>query len=486
MLRRSLSVTCLSILAVVSAGCYAMRGSSGGGQTNWSPPRHVSAGDVAVPPGYRIDAIASGLTFPVGVTFDDAGRVFVVESGYSYGEVWTTPRLVRLEDTGAVTPVASGDRNGPWNGVTFHEGAFYIAEGGELEGGRILRITPQGAITPLISNLPSMGDHHTNGPAIGPDGAIYFGQGTATNSAVVGEDNASFGWLTRHPAFHDVPCHDVTLTGQNFTTANPLTPDGADRAITGAFSPFGTETKAGQIIKGAVPCNGAIMKIPRAGGAPELVASGFRNPFGLAFSPDGQLYVTDNSYDERGSRPIWGTGDMLIAVKPGTWYGWPDFFGDQPVTGDMHDPPGDPRPQFLLSNHPNVPPKPVAKLGVHSSSDGLDFSRSDAFGHVGEAFIAQFGDMAPAAGKVLRPVGFKVVRVDVKTGVVEDFAVNRGSTNGPASRLRSGGLERPVAVRFDSTGQSLYVVDFGVMLLGARGPSPQQGTGVVWRITRAR
>jgi glucose/arabinose dehydrogenase len=227
------------------------------------------------------------------------------------------------------------------------------------------------------------------------------------------------------------------------------------------------------------------MKIPIGGGAPQLVASGLRNPFGLAFAPDGQLYVTDNSYDQRGSRPVWGTGDMLIAVKPGTWYGWPDYFGDHPVTDDMHNPPGDPRPQFLIANHPNVPPRPVARLGVHSSSDGLDFSRSTAFGHVGQAFIAQLGDMAPSAGKVLRPVGFKVVRVDVKTGVVEDFAVNRGNTNGPASRLRTGGLERPVSVRFDRTGESLYVVDFGVMLMTSRGAAPQQQTGVIWRITRA-
>lgn len=167
---------------------------------------------------------------------------------------------------------------------------------------------------------------------IGADGFLYFGQGTATNSAVVGEDNAQFGWLLRKPAFHDVPCSDVTLTGRNFTTENPLTATDDDRATTGAFSPFGTTTTDGQVIKGAVPCNGAIMKVRLTGGAPELVAWGFRNPFGLAFSPGGELYVTDNSYDERGSRPVWGTGDLLFAVKPGMWYGWPDISAEWGVT----------------------------------------------------------------------------------------------------------------------------------------------------------
>jgi hypothetical protein len=34
----------------------------------------------------------------------------------------------------------------------------------------------------------------------------------------------------------------------------------------------------------------------------------------------------------------------------------------------------------------------------------FDFFRSPLFGHVGEAFIAQFGDLSPRAGKVLAPL----------------------------------------------------------------------------------
>jgi hypothetical protein len=102
----------------------------------------------------------------------------------------------------------------------------------------------------------------------------------------------------------------------------------------------------------------------------------------------------------------------------------------------------------------------------------------------GQAFVAQFGDQAPVVGKVLGPVGFKVVRVDVVTGVVDDFAVNPGPTNGPASALGSGGLERPIAARFDPAGDALYVVDFGVLTMSSAGSTPHAGTGVLWRITR--
>jgi glucose/arabinose dehydrogenase len=216
----------------------------------------------------------------------------------------------------------------------------------------------------------------------------------------------------------------------------------------------------------------------------QLVAWGFRNPFGLAFSPGGQLYATDNGYDERGSRPVWGAADVLWKVQSGVWYGWPDFSAGEPVNTEHFDAPGKHQPKFLLAEHPNAPPKPITKFGVHSSANGLDFSRSEHFGHVGEAFVALFGDQSPSVGKLLHPVGFKVVRVNVENGWVEDFAVNRGPKNGPASKMKGDGLERPVAVRFNSAGDALYVVDFGVLLEDKKGAHPQQNTGVIWKITR--
>ena len=462
---------------------FSMRASDGGGHAEFSPPRQVNVNDVALPDGYKIEALAKDLTFPSGVTFDDEGRVYVIEADYSYGETWTTPRLLRIEEDGGTTVIATGE-NPPWNGIAFADGAFFVAEGGQKSGGRIIRIEMSGKITPLVEGLPSLGDHHTNGPVVGVDGKLYFGQGTATNSGVVGIDNAKFGWLQRFPDFHDIPGADVTLTGENFITDNPLTDDPADQARTGAFLPFGTPSKAGQVIPGKVPCNGAIMRVPLAGGEVELVAWGLRNPFGLAFSPDDQLYAINNSYDVRGSRPVFGSGDLLWRIEVGEWYGWPDFHGQRALADDdQYKSPGTPQPRFLLANHPVKPPKPAAILGVHASAVGMDFGRGDSFGHVGEAFIAQFGDMAPGAGKVLAPVGFNVVRVNVETGVVEEFAANKGKNHGPASKIGRGGLERPLDAKFSPDGSALYIVDFGVMTIGDK-PKPYEKTGVIWRITR--
>ena len=475
----------LLVCSPLISGCLALIPSKGGGRTSFTPPRLINPADIALLPGYKIEAVADELTFPTGVTFDEAGRIYVTEAGYSYGELWTIPRLLRIEPTGNHAVIATGDKNGPWTGVAFHNGNFYVAEGGQLEGGRILRIAPDGNKTVLVEGLPSRGDHHTNGPAIGPDGQIYFGQGTYTNSGVVGEDNAEFGWLKRYPTLHDTPCKDIKLNGRNFKTQNPLKPESREPIETGAFSPLGKNTSEGEVIRGQVPCNGAIMKVAPSGGPVQIIAWGFRNPFALGFSSDKRLFVIDNSYDDRGSRPVHGAGDLLWEVREGTWYGWPDFHGSRPLNqGDHFEPPWKQKPEPLLSGYPNTPPMPAAILDVHSSSNGIDFSRSSEFGYVGQAFVAQFGDQASATGKVFAPVGFKVVRVDVQTGVINEFAVNKGSTNGPASWLRTGGLERPLSVRFDPNGSSLYVVDFGVMTMGDK-PNPYRGTGVLWRISRS-
>ena len=132
---------------------------------------------------------------------------------------------------------------------------FICGRGGAKEGGKILKITKEGTITTLISALPTLGDHHTNGPVI-KDGYIYFTQGVATNSGVVGPDNADFGWLRRHQDVHDVPCADITLTGQNFTSPNVLTEDPDDEISTGAFVPFGTATTPGQVIQCEIHARG--------------------------------------------------------------------------------------------------------------------------------------------------------------------------------------------------------------------------------------
>ncbi|WP_347157216.1 PQQ-dependent sugar dehydrogenase [Pontibacter chitinilyticus] len=364
------------LLLLALSSCYTLAPSSGGGQGEIrTTSRPVNPAAINLPEGYEAVAVATQLTYPTSITFDAQGQAYVVEAGYSYGEVFLEPKLLRLEPDGSQITVAKGNKNGPWTGITFHNGNFYVAEGGELEGGKILRITPNGTITALVENLPTLGDHHTNGPVIGPDGKVYFGLGTATNSGIVGPDNYNYGWLKRYPDFHDIPCQDISLTGRNYTSHLPPQRTG-EVQTTGPYLPYGVPATEGQTVQGSLPWTGAVLRLSPEGGPLELVAWGLRNPFGLAFSPAGQLYVSDNGYDDRGSRPVWGAGDYLWAVQPGAWYGWPDYSGGTAFNGERFGAPGKAAPEPLLIASPGIPPRPAATFGVHSSSNGIDFSQT--------------------------------------------------------------------------------------------------------------
>jgi glucose/arabinose dehydrogenase len=452
----------------------------GGGQTVWLGVRRPNPTDVVVPPGYRIEVAATGLTYPTGIVFDDQNRVYVVEAGYAYVDHYATPRIVRIEPDGHHVVVVSGERrHSPWTGADFYRGGFIVSEGGNP--GRVSRVSMDGRITPIVDGLPSKGDHHTDRPVVGHDGWVYFGEGALTNSAVVGEDNEIFAWLHAHPEMHDIPARDIVLTGENFNSQDPRIPLPIARENTGAFKPFGHSSQVGEVIKGQLPATASIMRVRPEGGPLQLVAWGIRNPFGLTLAPDGQLYAVEHGYDARGSRPIDKATDNLFRIERGRWYGFPDYSGDRPVTDPHFKPKDGPQPKFVMAKHPGIPPHPIARFKPHAAAMGLDIGRP-GFGGSGEAYVALFGDATPATGVVDAPVGYKVVRIDLGSGAVRDFLTNRGV--GPASKIGGHGLERPIDVKFDRTGQVMYVLDFGVMTMPAV-PSPKPRTGVLWRITKA-
>src|SRR5690242_15771771 len=121
---RSMCLVVMLAAFVAGPGCYSLRSSAGGGRAHPELPRRTTAADVALPAGYRIDVVAQELTFPTGVAIDDAGRVYVIESGYSYGEAFATPRLLRVAPDGTTAVIAVGDHP-PWTGVVHQAGRFY-------------------------------------------------------------------------------------------------------------------------------------------------------------------------------------------------------------------------------------------------------------------------------------------------------------------------------------------------------------------------
>jgi glucose/arabinose dehydrogenase len=445
-------------------------------------PRRYRPDDVRVPEGYTVELVAKNFNEPVHCCFDEQGSCYVIECGH---KIEAKPRVLKVDvNTGEWEvffdlPEERWNETGAVTGAVWHDGHLYLMNTDTLS-----RITPDKRLEDLVTDLPGKGDHQSNYPVVGPDGKIYFGQGTHTNTGVVGADNFAYEWLRHFPQEHDVPGQDVVLTGRNYEMPNVLGTPGTT-VKTGAYVPFGTETNAGQVIKGDVRCNGSVLRCNPDGSGLELVAWGLRNPYGIAFTPDGRLFATEHGIDERNNRHIVGDPEDFYEIVEGAWYGWPDFASGIRLDDPYWGPPEYGRGREpVIAEHPDPnPPKPFTQFAQHSGPNGLDFCRDEGFGHCGDAFVTLFGDLTPVTARLTTPSGFKVVRVDMRTREVVDFAVNK--INGPASRLPHAGFERPSHCQFGPDG-NLYVVDFGEVSIAPEkgGIRVWENTGALWRIRR--
>jgi glucose/arabinose dehydrogenase len=412
----------------------------------------------------RAAPVAQGLNFPTSAAFAADGTLYVAESGLPFGGAPPGGRIARVTSDGSSQTVLDSLR-APVNGLTWHDGGFYISEGGFP--GRISRWAPGGRRETVLDGLPGRGNYHTNMVAVGPDGWLYFGQGAMTNAGVVGLDAYDLAWLNQLPHPFDRPGFDVVLAGEVFTSADPFLP--GRQAITAAFSPFGEAAAPKAAITGQIPCTAAILRCRPDGSELSLVAWGLRNAYGLGFLPDARLIATEQSADERGSRPIGGAPDSLCVVEQGAWYGWPDFVGGRPVTEPTFKPQHGPQPRFILANHDRLPPpaRPVVEFAVNAAP--TKFSVLPAASRwPGQIVVALFGDEKPVTAPRGPPVGRRLLRID--------------PADWSRHALPAGPFSRPIDVVSTPDGH-LAVVDFGHFeLLGKGQVEATRGSGKVWKI----
>jgi glucose/arabinose dehydrogenase len=142
------------------------------------------------------------------------------------------------------------------------------------------------------------------------------------------------------------------------------------------------------------------------------VASGLRNPYGLVFVGKA-LYVTVNGRDKLGDNE---PAEMVVRIKPGANYGWPDCWPSYAL-------------KKLIGDCAGVTP-PVAFLEPHSSADGIAAWR-------GDLFVAEWGEyLSKQHGRVV---------VHIRRGRVTTFAT---------------GFDHPLALAVGPSGD-LLVADWG-------------------------
>ncbi|MFT8313615.1 MAG: PQQ-dependent sugar dehydrogenase [Clostridium sp.] len=227
----------------------------------------------------------------------------------------------------------------------------------------------------IINNLPNLGDYKDIGIKI-YNGYLYASIGAATNSGVVGSDNA---WIKDNPFYHDITPKSITLKGQNF-----------GKNKTGAFEPSNTNSFKGQIVPEHFPGNASVIICNLKTKASETYAYGIRNISGMDFNSEGKLIADVGGMEDRGLRPIKGDSDYIYSIEKGKWYGWPDYSGGDPVDSPKFKGLNNTRVDFILDKHPTT--NPPAPLYQHKSLSSLGALVVDSKGLLNEKDDIYFYD----------------------------------------------------------------------------------------------
>jgi glucose/arabinose dehydrogenase len=255
-------------LSLVACGAGSPLVSEPAAQPTAAHPSVGGSPPAAVPQLQVTGEIARDLAVPWGLAFLPGGDALVTERD--------SRRILRVTPQGQVTPVgavpeAEGSGEGGLLGLavspTFDTDSLVYVYFSTTTENRIERMTFDGTALgprrPLVTGIPSAVNHDGGGLEFGPDGMLYAGTGDATN-APLAQDR-------------------VSLAGKVLR----MTPDGTPAP----GNPF-----PGSLV----------------------YSLGHRNVQGLAFDSRGRLWASEygaNAWDE------------LNLIQPGGNYGWPQVEG---------------------------------------------------------------------------------------------------------------------------------------------------------------
>ncbi|HEX5328407.1 MAG TPA: sorbosone dehydrogenase family protein [Acetobacteraceae bacterium] len=316
-----------------------------------------------------------------------------------------------------------------------------------------------GAGTPSANRITLLRD--TNGDGVADTRSVFldglhspFGMALAGDYLYVADTDAVMRYPYREGETRitepgvkivDLPAGPID---HHWTKNVIASPDGSRLYVT-----VGSNSNAGENGVAAEAGRAAIWEIDLDTGRHSILASGLRNPNGLAWNPTtGALWTVVNERDGLGSDLV---PDYLTAVKRGAFYGWPYSYYGQHLDPRVHPQ----RPDLVRTAI-----APDYALGPHTACLGLAFATGEGLPSpfTAGAFIGEHGswNRRPRSGYEVAFVPFVGGRpagkpIDVLTGFVD--------SDGDA-------LGRPVGVAVDRRGALLVADDVG---------------NRVWRVTAA-
>ena len=382
-----------------------------------------------VPPGFKIEALATGLSNPRNVYALPNGDILVVESQRVGSEPVERPKdpirdfIMSMAHGGGGAKETSGASGGPPQRITL----LRDADGdGKAEARSVLV-------------------DHLNSPfgvaAVGSD--LYVANTDAIIRYPFTQGQTKI--TERGQKVIDLP---AGLIDHHWTKSLAVSPDG-----TKLYAGVGSNSNIQERGPEAETNRAAIWEIDPKTRAFRVFASGLRNPNGLTFYPGSNvLWTVVNERDELGPNLV---PDYMTSVKDGAFYGWPYSYYGQHV---------DPR---VMPKRPDLVARaipPDYALSSHVAPLGLAFYTGSTFPatFAGGAFVGEHGSWNRTELN-----GYRVVFIPFSggrpTGKPKNFVTGFLDAHGDARG-------RPVGVAIDRTGALIIADDVG---------------NTVWRVTYA-
>jgi len=383
-----------------------------------------------VPTGFRIAAMATGLSNPRNVLALPNGDVLVVETQRVGSEPIDRPKdpvrdfIMSMAHGGGGSKETAGASGGPPQRIILLRDA-------DGDGKPELR-------TVLLD--------HLNSP---------FGIAVLNGELYVADTDAILRFpFTPGQTRITAPGEKVIdlpggLIDHHWTKSLTVSPDGSK-----LFVGVGSNSNIQERGPEAETNRAAIWEVDPKTGAYRVFASGLRNPNGLTFYPGSNtLWTVVNERDELGPNLV---PDYMTSVRDGAFYGWPWSYYGQHV---------DPRPR---PQRPDMVAKaipPDYALSSHVAALGLAFYTGASFPGLfrGGAFVGEHGSWNRTELN-----GYKVVFIRFAGGrpVGKPMTFVNGFI-GPDGKARG----RPVGVAIDRTGALIVADDVG---------------NTVWRVSYGR
>jgi glucose/arabinose dehydrogenase len=383
----------------------------------------------AVPPGFRIEAMATGLTSPRNVYPLPNGDILVVESQRVGSEPVDRPK----------DPI--------------RDFIMSMAHGGGGGGGKETAGASGGPPQEITLLRDANGDGKPELKSVLVDHLVSpFGVVALNGSLYVADTDGilEYPFTPGQTKITAPPRKVIDLPGglidHHWTKSLTASPDG-----TKLYAGVGSNSNAMERGPEAETNRAAIWEVDPKTGAYRVFASGLRNPNGLTFYPGSNtLWTVVNERDELGPNLV---PDYMTSVKEGAFYGWPYSYYGQHV-----DPRVKPqRPDLVAKAIP-----PDYALSSHVAALGLAFDTGSSFPAMfkGGAFVGEHGSWNRHQLN-----GYRVVFIRFANGkpvgkpmnFVAGFINKDGNARG-----------RPVGVAFDRTGALIIADDVG---------------GTVWRVS---